>query len=76
MTLIKIKKYKNKRFLLSEQVKTRLQEKGLSKVFNYPDYQYFKNQVREAFNKSYAIAELFISENKEANESDFNDYIF
>jgi hypothetical protein len=76
MTLITIKNTKNKSFLLSEQVKFRLQEKGLSKVFNYPDYQHFKNQVQEAFNKSYAIAELFISENQEANESDFNDYIF
>lgn len=76
MTLITIKKDKNKRFLLSEQVKTRLQEKGFLKVFNYPDFNHFKNQVQEEFNKGYAIAELFISENEGTNTSDFNDYIF
>ena len=76
MTLTTIKSDKNKRFLLSEQVKTLLQEKGFSKLFNYPDYNYFKNQVQEEFNKCYAIADRFISENEEANTSDFNDYIF
>jgi len=76
MTLTTIKSDKNKRFLLSEQVKTRLQEKGFLKVFNYPDYNHFKNQVQEEFNKCYAIADLFISENEGTNTSDFNDYIF
>lgn len=76
MTLITIKKDKNKRFLLSEQVKTILQEKGFLKVFNYSDYNYFKEQVTNTFNKAKAIADLFISENIDYNHSDFNDYIF
>lgn len=76
MTLITIKSGKNKRFLLSEQVKKILQEKGYLKVFNYSDYNHYKDQVKEAFNKAVAIADLFISENKETNNSDFNDYIF
>ena len=76
MTLTTIKSDKSKCFLLSEQVKNHLQEKGFLKVFNYPDYHHFKNQVQEAFNKSYAIAEIFISDNEGANTSDFNDYIF
>jgi hypothetical protein len=76
MTLTTIKSNKNKSFLPSEQVKTILKEKGFLKVFNYSDYEYFKNQVQEEFNKTYAIAELFISENLESNKSDLNDYIF
>ncbi|MDN3665626.1 hypothetical protein ACFFU1_16735 [Algibacter miyuki] len=76
MTLTAIKKNKNNSFLPSEQVKTILQEKGMLKVFNYSDYEYFKSQVKKEFNKSYAIAELFISENLGVNESDLNEYIF
>jgi len=75
MTLNTLKQDKNKRFLLSEQVKFRLQEKGFLKVFNYTDYNHFKSQVKKEFNKSYAIADLFIADNL-ANECDFNDYIF
>lgn len=76
MTLITINEGKNKRFLLSEQVKRILQEKGFLKLFNYSDYNYYKNNVTEAFNKAVAIAELFILDNEHATESDFNDYIF
>lgn len=76
MTLTAIKKDKNKRFLLSEQVKTILLQKGFLMVFNYQDYNYYKDQVKEAFNKSLAIAELFISDNESENNSDFNNYIF
>lgn len=76
MTLTSIKNDKNKRFLLSEQVKTILQEKGFLKIFNYQDYNYFKKNISNAFNKALRIAELFILENADANESDFNDYIF
>lgn len=76
MTLTTIKKDKSKRFLLSEQVKNILQKKGLLKIFNYQDYNYYKEQVKEAFNKAVTIAELFILDNEDANSSDFNDYIF
>jgi hypothetical protein len=76
MTQLPIKQNKNKGFLLSEQVKTILQEKGFLKVFNYNDYNYFKNSVKDAFNKAYTIAELFITENQQENNSDLNDYIF
>lgn len=62
-------------FLLSEQVKTILQEKGFSALFNYNDYLFFKRRCAKAFNRAQAIAEMFISEaNPQVN--DFNDYIF
>ncbi len=61
-------------FLPSEQVKEILKRKGLSKIFNYTDYNHFKKQVQESFNVIEAIAEMFIQEN--TNQSDFNDYIF
>lgn len=76
MTLITIKKGKNTRFLLSEQVKTILQEKGFLKVFNYSDFQYYKLQAKTEFNKALAIAEKFIADNESENLSDFNSYIF
>lgn len=72
MTSIKHKSNANK---LSEQVKTILHEKGLSCIFNYSDYLHFKRQVKNAFNKAQAIAELFIEENLNT-KSDFNEYIF
>ena len=67
--------HKNNAYKLSDQVKNILQEKGLSAVFNYNDYLYFKKQVKNAFNKAQAIAELFIEENINQN-SDFNEYTF
>ena len=76
MTLIALKSDKNKRFLLSEQVKTILQEKGYLKIFNYQDYKHYKEHVKDAFNKAFTIAELFILDNEDANTSDFNEYIF
>ncbi|WP_298119374.1 hypothetical protein [Flavobacterium sp.] len=66
---------KNNAFKLSTQVKSILHEKGLSKVFNYSDYEYFKTQCKNAWNKAQAIAELFIQDNQNTN-SDFNDYVF
>lgn len=62
-------------YKLSDQVKQILHEKGLSKVFNYQDYTYFKNQVKSAFNKAVAIAELFIQDNEETT-TDYHDYIY
>jgi len=59
----------------SEQVQAILQEKGLSKVFNYPDYEYFKKQAANAFNKIQAIADLFIQYNDDT-PSDYHDYIY
>ncbi|MHA3788328.1 hypothetical protein ACX0HA_08980 [Flavobacterium hauense] len=59
----------------SEQVKAILLEKGFSKYFNWADYQYFKSQCQNAFNKAVAIAELFILDNND-NTSDYHDYIY
>jgi hypothetical protein len=75
MTQIQSISRKNTSIKLSDQVKNYLSEKGYSALFNYSDYQYYKQQVKEAFNKAYTIAELFISENNQ-NESDFNEYLF
>lgn len=66
---------KNNAFKLSTQVKSILHERGLSKVFNYTDYEHFKKQCTNAWNKAQAIAELFIQDNQNTN-SDFNDYVF
>jgi hypothetical protein len=60
---------------ISTQVSEILSSKGLSKIFNYQDYRYFKNQVNSAFNVAQAIAEKFI-EYYEGEDSDFNEYVF
>jgi hypothetical protein len=65
---------KNTAFKLSNQVKNILHKNGLLKAFNYSDYQYFKNQCKNAFNRAQAIANKFIEEHKE--ESELNEYIF
>ncbi len=62
-------------FKLSDQVKAILQEKGFSKIFNYSDYDYFKAQVKYAFNKAQAIADLFLQDHN-STPSDFNDYVY
>jgi len=69
-----ISRGKNNPFLLSEQVKSILHKNGLSKIFNYPDYEYFKRRTQNAFNKAQAIAEQFLQE--AGTQSDFNEYIF
>lgn len=66
---------KNNTFKLSTQVQNILHEKGFSKAFNYSDYEYFKTQCKNAWNKAQAIAELFLQDNQNTN-SDFNDYVF
>lgn len=76
MTLTMIKQDKNKRFLLSEQVKRILHEKGLLKIFNYSDYNYYKEITKNSFNRALDIAEKFIEDCTTTNESDFSDYIF
>lgn len=65
---------KNTSFKISDQVKRILHKNGLSKVFNYSDYEYFKSKAKNAFNKAQAIADLFIEEHK--HETDFNNYQF
>jgi hypothetical protein len=75
MTPIQSNSHKNTAFKLSEQVKATLHEKGYSFLFNYTDYKYYKAQVKKAFNKAQAIAELFIQDNN-TNESDFSEYVF
>lgn len=60
---------------LSEQVKAILQSKGFSKIFNYNDYQYFKKQVSNSFNRAQEIADLFMTYNSDV-ESDFAEYLF
>lgn len=69
-----ISRGKNNPFLLSEQVKSILHKNGLSKIFNYQDYEYFKRRTQTAFNKAQAIADQFLQES--ATQSDFNEYIF
>lgn len=59
---------------LSNKVKSILHKQGLSKVFNFTDFLFFKFQTKGAFNQAQAIADLFISEYR--TDSDFNDYIF
>lgn len=68
-------KAKNTSKNLSQQVNEILTEKGLSFLFNYNDYTFFKSQCKNAFNKAQAIAEKFIEENQHA-KSDFNQYVF
>jgi hypothetical protein len=66
---------KSNAFKLSEQVKNILHEKGLSYLFTYQDYKYFKNKVSNTFNKAQEIANLFIQYH-EPNQNDFSDYVF
>lgn len=75
MTQINFTSRKSTTIKLSEQVKNVLQEKGFSFLFNYPDYIFYKSQVKKAFNKAQAITELFIQDNS-TSKSDFNGYIF
>ncbi len=75
MTPIQSNSHKNTSFKLSEQVKETLHAKGFSFLFNYNDYKYYKAQVKKAFNKAQAIADLFIQDNN-TNESDFSEYVF
>ena len=75
MTRIQSTSHKNTSFKLSEQVKETLHAKGFSFLFNYNDYKYYKSQVKKAFNKAQAIADLFIQDNN-TNESDFSEYVF
>lgn len=67
-------KSKSNRFKISEQVKNILHAHGLSKVFNYQDYEHFKELCQSAFNKAQAIADKFIEEHQ--SESDFSEYQF
>jgi len=75
LSMEKIKQGKSTDFKPSEQVIAILQEKGLSKIFNYPDYEYFKRQCKHAFNLAQAIADLFIEYNSDIH-SDFAEYVF
>jgi hypothetical protein len=76
MTLTTIKTDKSKLFVLSEQVKRHLNDKGFLKIFNYSDYEYFKGKTKNASNKVEAIVNLFIEENQISNTSDLHEYIF
>lgn len=76
MMQIKSNSHKSTSFKLSEQVKEKLHAKGYSKIFNYEDYKYYKSQVKKAYDKAQAIAELFIQDNFSNNTSDYNEYIF
>ena len=69
------RKSKNNPFQLSYQVKQILHANGLSKIFNWSDYEYFKRRANTAFNKAQAIADFFIQENNE-QKSDFAEYLF
>ncbi len=75
MTQIISNSHKNTSFKLSDQVKETLNAKGYTAIFNYQDYKYYKAQVKKAFNKAQAIAELFIQDNTNT-KSDYHGYIF
>jgi hypothetical protein len=62
-------------FRLSDQVFSILHSRGLSKIFNFQDYKYFKSQCNTAFDKAQAIAERFIEDNN-LTTSDYNDYVY
>lgn len=66
---------KSTSFKLSDKVKKILHDKGLSFLFTYNDYKYFKNQVSNAFDKAQAIADLFIQYH-EPTQNDFSEYVF
>lgn len=66
---------KNSPFLLSNQVKAILQNRGFSSLFNFSDYELFKRNCKDAFNKPLAIVEQFLAE-AEPEQNDFNQYIF
>ena len=66
---------KNTSIKLSDKVKNILHEKGLSFLFTYQDYTYFKSQVNSTFNKAQEIANLFIQYH-EPTENDFSEYVF
>lgn len=68
-----IKKDKTKAYLLSEQVKSILLNRGYLKAFNWADYNYFKEVCKDSFNKALAIAERFMDDDI---QSDFEDYVF
>ena len=72
--MTKQRKCKSNPFLISEQVKSILHSHGLSKVFNYSDYEYFKRKATRAYNKAQVIADFFIEEH--SAESDLTEYIF
>lgn len=74
MTKQPITPNKSKSFLTSEQVKSILHAHGLSKVFNYSDYAFFKLRAKKAYNKAQAIAQMFIEEYRA--DSDLNEYVF
>ena len=61
-------------FQTSAIVKNILHEKGFSFLFNWSDYEYYKNQCKKAFNKPYSIAEKFIEQAEQ--DSEFNQYPF
>jgi hypothetical protein len=65
---------KSKSLKTSEQVKLILHNHGLSKVFNYRDYELFKYRAKRAFNQAQAVAQMFIEEYR--TESDFLEYEF
>lgn len=75
MTTRQNNKSKINPFLLSEQVKNILKNKGFTSIFNYSDYEFFKEECKEAFNKAFAIAQRFIDD-AQPNQNDLNDYIF
>lgn len=66
--------YKNKSNILIQQVIKLLHSKGLSKVYNNTDFEYFKRLCKNSFNKAQSISEMFVKEYQ--HESDFNQYIF
>lgn len=75
MTTINPESRKNTSFQTSSQVLQILHDKGLSKIFNWVDYEYFKKLCKNTFNEAQAIADLF-TQYHDDTPSDFSDYVF
>lgn len=60
---------------LSDKVYQILQERGLTKIFNWEDYRFFKKESQNKQNPAQWIAEQFIFWNSH-ELSDFADYEF
>lgn len=56
----------------SEQVKEILFKNGYSHLFNWYDYEYFKTQCKNEFNKALKISQMFIEYH--GTPSDYAEY--
>lgn len=62
----------NKTTKTSQQVQEILFKNGYSYLFNWNDYNYFKDQCKNEFNKALKIAQLFVEYHE--TPSDYAEY--